>query len=202
MSDWGRFGSVVVEGPGKGRPLRLLADVIAMYATDTSLTHPAGGALLTAGRPAPTTATEPRTGRTPVRIPAPRAPLDDGSWPLEHRPEAAGEARHLAQELLEHWHVADDTADGVLLVVSELVTNAVEHARAPIVLHLHREHADHRIWIGVSDGGPADRDGAWTRSCADDEHGRGLGLVDALAEAHGTRTHTGGATHWARLAAA
>ncbi len=88
----------------------------------------------------------------------------------------------------------------MLLVVSELVTNAVEHAQGPLHLHLHRTEADGHVWIGVSDGGPAPRDGEWTRSCTTDEHGRGLAVVAALAEHHGTRTWTGGhTTHWARI---
>ncbi|MEY9969598.1 hypothetical protein ABIA33_007687, partial [Streptacidiphilus sp. MAP12-16] len=35
--------------------------------------------------------------------------------------------------------------------------------------------------------------------CPDDEHGRGLIIIDALAVAHGTHPHAGGATHWACL---
>ncbi|MCX5233236.1 ATP-binding protein [Streptomyces sp. NBC_00233] len=96
---------------------------------------------------------------------------------------------------------AELDGDAVLLVVSELVTNAVEHAAPPLALHLHRERAGSRVWVGVTDGGPAVQEGAWTASCADDEHGRGLTIVDTLAESHGTRTHSSGTTHWARIAA-
>jgi len=173
-----------------------------MYATVTSLTGRPGGTLAArrTGTAAPVPTAEPARRQAPVRIPTQRPPSDDGRWPLQHRPEAASDARHLAQDLLEDWHLAEDAQDGVLLVVSELVTNAVEHALAPVVLHLHHEHTDHRIWIGVTDGGPAPRDGAWTRSCTHDEHGRGLAVVEAIAEIHGTRTHPGGhTTHWARI---
>jgi Histidine kinase-like ATPase domain len=52
-----------------------------------------------------------------------------GIWPLAYRPEVAGEARKITKELLTQWSVAEDAADSVLLTVSELVTNAVEHAR-------------------------------------------------------------------------
>ncbi|MFE5549486.1 ATP-binding protein [Streptomyces sp. NPDC056534] len=89
----------------------------------------------------------------------------------------------------------------MLLVVSELVTNAVEHAEPPFALHLHRERAGSRVWVGVTDGGPAEAEGAWTASCTDDEHGRGIAIVDILADAHGIRTHAGGSTHWARIPA-
>ncbi|MER7820379.1 ATP-binding protein [Streptomyces sp. NPDC096153] len=144
-----------------------------------------------------------------ARVAAPRKPADDHdtdddvSLVLEHRPQAPGAARHTTQAVLDAWHVSPDAADAVLLVVSELVTNAVEHAEPPLALHLHREHTGSRVWVGVTDGGPAAHDGPWTSSCTGDEHGRGLEVVDALADAHGTRTHSGGfTTHWARLAAA
>ncbi|MFJ9969000.1 ATP-binding protein [Streptomyces avermitilis] len=125
----------------------------------------------------------------------------EGTWPLEHRPEAAADARRITRTCLDAWHIDPDGEDAVLLVVSELVTNAVEHAQAPVHLHLHRTEAGSRIWIGVSDAGPAERDGAWTRSCAPNEHGRGLNVVKALAEHHGTHTWqgTGHTTHWARI---
>lgn len=137
----------------------------------------------------------------PVRSALPQ-PEDDGSWSLEHQPEAAGSARRIAREVLDHWDVPEDTEEAALLVVSELVTNAIEHAKAPVVLHLHRERTDRRVWVGVSDGGPASEEGSWTSSCSDDEHGRGLTLVKALAQSHGSRRHDSGTTYWARMSAA
>ncbi|MFB7867822.1 hypothetical protein [Streptomyces sp. NPDC056069] len=56
--------------------------------------------------------------------------------------------------------------------------------------------------MGITDGGPASQPGVWTSTCAEDEHGRGLGIVKLLADGHGTRSHLGGATHWAYLTAA
>ncbi|MCX2185730.1 ATP-binding protein [Streptomyces sp. SKN60] len=166
-------------------------------------TGPAGCAA--AGRRATLSAAD--DGRR-ARVPAPRKPVDDRdcggdvSWTLEHRPQAPGVARHTAQSVLEAWQVNRETVDTVLLVVSELVTNAVEHARPPLALHLHREHAGERVWVGVTDGGPAAHDGPWTSSCSREEHGRGLDVIDALSDAHGTRAHPSGITHWARVTAA
>ncbi|WP_406066290.1 ATP-binding protein [Streptomyces sp. NBC_01077] len=118
---------------------------------------------------------------------------------LEHRPDTVAVARGTAQRLLENWQVSRDCVEAVVLVVSELVTNAIEHALPPVVLHL-RQDCDDRVWVGVSDGGPAMHAGPWTASCADDEHGRGLKIVAALAETHGTHTHSAGTTtHWARI---
>ncbi|MFJ9753177.1 ATP-binding protein [Streptomyces chartreusis] len=144
-----------------------------------------------------------------VHVPPPRGATDspeprlvvDAEWRLEHRPEAVGRARRLARALLAGWKTPQDEAEAAVLVVSELVTNAVEHAEPPLVLHLHRQHADRRVWIGVTDGGPAAQDGAWSSSCAPDERGRGLHLVQALAQAHGMRRHAGGITYWVRMAA-
>ncbi|MGW7423982.1 ATP-binding protein [Streptomyces sp. NPDC054813] len=124
------------------------------------------------------------------------------AWPLTHHPEAAGEARQITKELLARWRVADDPADSVLLAVSELVTNAVEHAQPPLKLRLSHDLYTHRVHIEVSDGGPAATDGDWAASCSPCEHGRGLEIIDLLATAHGNRLERGHATHWADVYAA
>ncbi|MFJ9324596.1 ATP-binding protein [Streptomyces globisporus] len=121
---------------------------------------------------------------------------------LEHRPEAASAARRFAKAVMDQWQVGLDPTEGIVLAVSELVTNAVEHANPPLALHLHREAQGGAIWVGVTDGGCTESEGAWTASRAADEHGRGLTIIDALAVAHGVHTHDNGTTtHWARLPA-
>jgi anti-sigma regulatory factor (Ser/Thr protein kinase) len=120
-------------------------------------------------------------------------------WSLPHRPEAAGTSRRLARTTLEEQGVSQDTVDQALLLVSELVTNAVEHACPPVMLSLTLSETDGAIRIEVSDGGPAKTEGAWTASCTSDEHGRGSGIIDILATAHGEHTDPHGATHWAEL---
>jgi hypothetical protein len=47
--------------------------------------------------------------------------------------------------LLTQWSVAEDAADSVLLTVSELVTNAVEHARPPLNFGLSRDPDTQRV---------------------------------------------------------
>ncbi|MFF3404536.1 ATP-binding protein [Streptomyces sp. NPDC002659] len=123
-------------------------------------------------------------------------------WALPHRPESAGTARRITRCALGAWGIDEDTTDQVLLVVSELVTNAVEHALPPVALHLDLPSGDGTIHVEVDDGGPAAEEGAWTASCGAEEHGRGSGIIDFLTTAHGTHTHAFGATHWARLPAA
>jgi anti-sigma regulatory factor (Ser/Thr protein kinase) len=121
---------------------------------------------------------------------------------LPHQPEAAGTARRIARTTLTAWGVEEDTVDQAVLVVSELVTNAVEHALPPVALHLALPAGDASVHIEVDDGGSAEEEGAWTASCSDDEHGRGSGIIDCLAIAHGACINAHGATYWAELPAA
>jgi two-component sensor histidine kinase len=89
----------------------------------------------------------------------------------------------------------DDTLDGLLLLTSELVTNAVLHARTRIEVAL--LVAEHSVLVTVHDLDLArpeqspyqHREGGW-----------GLGLVAALAQASALETHPeGGKTAWFRV---
>ncbi|MFK0025043.1 ATP-binding protein [Streptomyces sp. NPDC090798] len=126
-----------------------------------------------------------------------RPQASGGAWLLAHRPEAASEARRITKRVLTQWSVADETADSVLLTVSELVTNAVEHAQPPLNLDLSRDPDTRRVHIEISDGGPAAVDGDWAVSCTRGEHGRGLEIIDQLTAAHGDRQEPGHVIHWA-----
>ncbi|MFI9648296.1 ATP-binding protein [Streptomyces sp. NPDC052040] len=127
-------------------------------------------------------------------------PLHRRTWLLSRRPEAVGRARRRARAFLEHRRVDQPTVDRVVLLVSELVTNAVEHARAPIVLHL--RVGPRRVRVEVTDGGPARQEAAWAASCGPGEHGRGLCIIDEIATAHGDRLGHCRALHWADLTTA
>ena len=137
------------------------------------------------------------TRNTPSRVEEP-----GGSWRVPHAPHAAATARRIVRRWLRQHRVDDDTAQTATLIASELVTNAVEHARGPVVLSLSTERRCCRLRISVTDGGPAEADGGWLSSRAEDEQGRGLMLVEAMAERHGTSRREGGSrtTHWAELA--
>ncbi|GAA3062611.1 hypothetical protein GCM10010448_52400 [Streptomyces glomeratus] len=127
-------------------------------------------------------------------------PVHRRAWLLCHRPEAAGLARRRARTFLERRRMDQHTIDGVLLLVSELVTNAVEHARPPIVLHLHV--GPRGIRVEVTDSGPARREAAWAASCGPEERGRGLRIIDEVATAHGEGRAHHRALHWADLTTA
>ncbi|MEU9298647.1 ATP-binding protein [Streptomyces sp. NPDC048266] len=75
--------------------------------------------------------------------------------PLEHGPLAPATARHTARPVLESWGLDDEQVYDALLVISELVTNAVVYALPPVVLHLYAA-ADEagQVQVYVSDGGP------------------------------------------------
>ncbi|WP_406192599.1 ATP-binding protein [Kitasatospora sp. NBC_01560] len=93
---------------------------------------------------------------------------------------------------------ATGAAGDALLVVSELVTNAVVHAMPPVVMTLRRT-SDDSVRIEVSDGGPSYAGTAPEQRGGPAESGRGRGIVAALAIAHGAVRDHGSAVHWAVL---
>ncbi|MFI0206982.1 ATP-binding protein [Streptomyces sp. NPDC016734] len=152
----------------------------------------------------PTTASttaDPVGAHGQVTVPTTPATLSElpSTWTLPHTARSVSTARRLAQAAVAGWGMNDDAADSVLLVVSELVTNAVEHALPPLTLHLGRPDEDGTMTIAVTDGGPATETGAWISTCTPDEHGRGTSIIDYIATNHGTTTNTNTTTHWATL---
>ncbi|MFG2485021.1 ATP-binding protein [Streptomyces virginiae] len=115
---------------------------------------------------------------------------------LPHRPESASTARRMTRAALSEWGVDEDSSDQVLLVISELVTNAVEHALPPIALRVARP-TPQTVHIEVDDGGPAAEKGSWASTGDADEHGRGGAIVSVLASSHGIRFQSNGSTYWA-----
>ena len=94
----------------------------------------------------------------------------------EHR--APSMARRAVAEVLRELDVPQDLEADILLVTSELVTNAVEHGGPPARLRL--GYADKEITLRVSDGGSGRP--AVHRPGPLAERNRGLWLVDALAK--------------------
>nr|WP_256107377.1 ATP-binding protein [Streptomyces sp. ODS05-4] len=114
--------------------------------------------------------------------------------------ESVGRARHLVEERLVLWGVAGDVSDGVMLVVSELITNAVVHTASHRVVCELRDCGE-QLRIAVQDEGcPAS--GPRLRRTAPEEGGRGLMLVDAVSTAWGAHDarHGTGRVVWAELA--
>ncbi|GHE12739.1 ATP-binding protein [Streptomyces alanosinicus] len=104
---------------------------------------------------------------------------------------------------LADWNVSSEIVEDTLLVVSELVTNAIIHARPPAVLRLTWVPGDgiRTLRVEVTDAGPALPPAGCRAGIDPDEHGRGETIVHALATRHGIRIHPGGVTRWADLVA-
>ena len=109
---------------------------------------------------------------------------------------AAGAARRVVAAALPKPEQAD-LRDMATLLVSELVTNSVVHAASGVELEVEADDATVTVRVRDADTGPlVMRAGGGTEL---DEGGRGLLLVDRLAQAWGTEHHGGRKTVWFRL---
>ena len=118
--------------------------------------------------------------------------------PLPPASPAAGLARRATRDALTAWRVAhlEETA---LLVVSELVTNAVLHARAGAsAIALRLETSGDRLRIEIHDGDPCGPDPRTPTPL--DESGFGLLLVEAMADKWGVLQTSTGKAVWAEFA--
>ncbi|MGP4002525.1 ATP-binding protein [Streptomyces sp. 8N706] len=124
--------------------------------------------------------------------------------PLPHAPGGVSTVRRRMRAVLADWKVSPDVVDDALLVISELLTNAVVHALPPASLRLSWTRVDRRtaLRIEVTDAGPVDAAARPVVGFDPDEHGRGIGIVTALSARYGMRVHSGGVTRWADLPAA
>lgn len=104
--------------------------------------------------------------------------------------EQVGAARLFVDSELATWGIA---ADDVLLLVSELATNAVLHARSDFAIRVRA--GDDRVRVEVSDGNS--RLPTVVSVPADAYSGRGLLLLQALSTAWGVESHAAdGKTIW------
>jgi len=109
--------------------------------------------------------------------------------------EAARAARRFAKKTTADWGL-EELTDAVLQIISELVTNAVEHAGTPMELRLRRRPG--ALMIEVADG-----DGRLARPTPTDktdERHRGLMIVQTLSERWGVRPTGNGKVVWAQMA--
>jgi anti-sigma regulatory factor (Ser/Thr protein kinase) len=96
-------------------------------------------------------------------------------------------ARVFIARTLREWDCAD-IEDVAALLVSEVVTNAVTHVRSPAVLSARYDGG--RVEVRVEDR--SDVLPKVRHTGPDDESGRGLMLVDALADHWGVESLAGG----------
>lgn len=113
---------------------------------------------------------------------------------LPPRAASAGVARELVTWQLRDWKV-EALCEDAALVITELVTNAVRHARCDLELRM--VHMDGGIRLEVSDCSPR-----WLvprRAGPNDETGRGLQLVDALSDRYGVEPDGDGKRVWVEM---
>ena len=103
-------------------------------------------------------------------------------------------ARRFVGDTLAGWRVED--GDDVVLVVSELVTNALLHARTPMTVHLDDEEKG-TVRLAVTDASPQALQER--HFSVDSGTGRGLRLLASLASEWGVEWHDGGKTVWCRV---
>ncbi|MER5637485.1 PAS domain S-box protein [Kitasatospora sp. NPDC002227] len=124
----------------------------------------------------------------------PEAPLAATTTELPAVPSAVAAARGFLAEALLAWG-CEHRADDACLLLSELLTNSVRHARGPIGLRLRRTAAE--LTVEISDHSP---EHPHPRLAADEEEsGRGLTIVEALAQSWGVRPNGTGKTTWFTL---
>lgn len=122
--------------------------------------------------------------------------LYEASWELDDELDAPRHARHLTADTLIAWGI-DGFSDGAQLVVSELVTNALVHARSCSRLML--RYNGESLWIGVRDDGDGE---AVPREVAQSVElgGWGLKVVSSQSQEWGSDRHgDGGKTVWSEL---
>ena len=123
-------------------------------------------------------------------------PSPDGA--LQHHfpcsAKAPGQARSFVSATLAGW-ARDDLADAAAVIIAELAANAVRHAESTFNVSVSRR--GETVRISVQDWGPSvpwRRDPPLTALS-----GRGLRLVDHLAERWGTDLPGSGKVVWAEL---
>ena len=121
-------------------------------------------------------------------------------WNLQMTLPTANRAVRLAREATRDALAASRLAyleETAVLLVSELVTNSVRHARGSDAITLELEAAGTWLRIEVTDADPR-----WPQPCTPagfDESGFGFVLVDALAGKWGVRETETGKAVWAEL---
>ncbi|CAL9560397.1 MULTISPECIES: ATP-binding protein [Streptomyces] len=130
--------------------------------------------------------------------PFPQPPLGAGHLSVEYapRPFVVREARAEVRRQLESWGIAErgEVADVAELLVGELVTNVLVHAASGFRLTLFAAHGVLRCEVTDEE-----RRVPRVLEAGAGENGRGMFLVDALAQRWGCHRDGSGKTVWFEL---
>lgn len=105
-------------------------------------------------------------------------------------------ARRLVRQLLRGWEARQDHDDAALLV-TELVANVVDHVGGTSCLTLEASYSEDWLRLAVVDCSPARP--AVRASDPDSVRGRGLRMVEVLADRWGCEDHRDGKRVWFEL---
>lgn len=121
-----------------------------------------------------------------------------GRIELEGDPRAASAARRFLREQLGTWGVDGDTVDNAELCASELVNNVIMHARTAFQLNVHLEESV--LTVTVRDVGVGRKVWQPHLPVIDEDtlrvFGRGLTLIDAIADRWGSDQDSSGTIAW------
>ncbi|AXE26813.1 ATP-binding protein [Streptomyces globosus] len=112
-------------------------------------------------------------------------------------PAEVGRARRWARSRLAGCGIGDDEplAETLILLISELVTNAVVHTGCPAVLRMLLGEPAVRVEVADASGRAPSR----RQAGAGDTGGRGLELVDGLADRWGWQREGAGKRIWCEV---
>jgi anti-sigma regulatory factor (Ser/Thr protein kinase) len=134
--------------------------------------------------------------RTEIEVAGDEAGVSRLELQLPHTSDSVRRARRTIAAFLDPSEVPVTVVEDLLLLVSELVTNAVVHAGSPAVVRLDADVE--RIKVAV-----ADRDPEKAPKMAEPEplspSGRGVLLVDRLASRWGVEPQRSGKVVWFEL---
>lgn len=123
-----------------------------------------------------------------------------GTMRIVHDASSTSTVRRRLAADLRVQGIPADVVDDATLLVSELVGNAVRYGRPLRTgdLQVHWDNDTEHVLVAVSDGGGPSV--VRPRQVGSDAtSGRGLAIVDAIADDWGVRRDDSGCTVWARL---
>jgi anti-sigma regulatory factor (Ser/Thr protein kinase) len=121
----------------------------------------------------------------PVQAAPTGHPAYSQTFPCE--PSTAQIGRKLVRDVLGVWHL-DNLADVTALIISELIANAVRHTPCDSIRLIIGRPSATRVRVGVVDRAPS-RLPVLGQVGGDDESGRGLLLIDGIADRWGYDLH-------------
>jgi serine/threonine-protein kinase RsbW len=118
------------------------------------------------------------------------------AYPVLNRPQSVSWARSWVRVALTAWGL-DDYIFTASLIMSELVTNSHQHADSPRIGIVCEIDDDGMLILGVIDDDT--RPPVMLDASVDDERGRGIALIDIMADEWGSQPSGSGKLVYARL---